>query len=752
MLTTVESAGRISFGLFELDPQAGELWKAGFKVRLPGQPFKVLTVLLSRPGEVVTREELQAEVWGSHTVVDFERALAGAINKVREALGDSAENPRFIETLPKRGYRFIAPVSFGPPLSAATKAAGGSAGDVRAVSPNTTPWNVESPRAPVLVEAPAPVSGVSETAVVGRVGPLPETGQAWSRRERWLLGLIAACLLAMLAGIWAWRRQPGATPLKVVQITHESAISAGPPGVENLLAMGTDGNRIFTSVMENGRPRLATVSLGTGEVQTVNVPQELAVNSLTDVSRDGTRLLLRGYTSSASEQPLWVVPSAGGSALRVGDVLAHDAAWMPDGASVLYANGNDLAVIRLDNGVSTPFARLDGRAFWMRWSPDGRLLRFTLLDPVTHSSSLWELERQGGAARRLQAAEVDRLSACCGSWTADGAAYVFEADENIWELKGSGLGATLSQLTNGPLRLLSPLPARLGSRIYFIGLDQHSGLQRFTPDGSFRPAPSFLTNATRVEYSRDGAWVAWVDNKEQLWRARAADGGDKLQLIPEYFEAFMARWSPDGSRLAVMARQRGKLWQTYLVNAAGGTLEPLLPEERNQADPSWSPDGQQLVFGREPDPMGRESGSRALQILDLQTRQTRVVPGSEGLFSPRWSPDGRWIAALTLDQKSLMLFDVARQQWKQLAATSAADPVWTADSKAIYVHAFLAEGQPLLRVGVPDGGIHAVADLTHFHAREIANYFFGGLTPANEPLVKPRVGTGDLYTLDLAEK
>ena len=299
MLPTVENAGRISFGLFELDLQAGELWKAGFKVRLPGQPFKVLTVLLSRPGEVVTREELQAEVWGSHTVVDFERALAGAINKVREALGDSAENPRFIETMPKRGYRFIAPVSFGPPTAAGTRIASWATGVTRAPDPSAEPQRIESlPSAATKVEAPDSTSIAPEPVVTTAVaGTLPGVWQRWSRREWWLLGVAASCALAMLTMAWFWRRLPGAAPLKIVQITHESAISAGPPGVENLLAMGTDGNRIFTSVMENGRPRLATVSLGTGEVQTVNVPQELMVSSLPDVSRDGTRILLRAYTS-----------------------------------------------------------------------------------------------------------------------------------------------------------------------------------------------------------------------------------------------------------------------------------------------------------------------------------------------------------------------------------------------------------------------------------------------------------------------
>lgn len=100
----------VRFGVFELDLSAGELRKNGAKLRLQGQPFQVLAILLDRPGEVVTREELQRQLWPSDTFVDFDHSLNTAINKVREALGDSASNPRFVETLARRGYRFIAPV------------------------------------------------------------------------------------------------------------------------------------------------------------------------------------------------------------------------------------------------------------------------------------------------------------------------------------------------------------------------------------------------------------------------------------------------------------------------------------------------------------------------------------------------------------------------------------------------------------------------------------------------------------------
>jgi cholera toxin transcriptional activator len=100
----------VRFGVFELDRQAGELRKSGLKLRLQGQPFQVLTLLLDRAGEVVTREELQQQLWPSDTFVDFDHSLNTAINKVREALGDSASSPRYVETLARRGYRFIAAV------------------------------------------------------------------------------------------------------------------------------------------------------------------------------------------------------------------------------------------------------------------------------------------------------------------------------------------------------------------------------------------------------------------------------------------------------------------------------------------------------------------------------------------------------------------------------------------------------------------------------------------------------------------
>ena len=106
--------GVIRFGQFEVDARSGELRRSGIKIKLSGQPFDVLVALLEKPGQIVTREELHDKLWSQDTFVDFEQGLNKAINRVRDTLGDDADNPRFIATLPRRGYKFIAPVEALP--------------------------------------------------------------------------------------------------------------------------------------------------------------------------------------------------------------------------------------------------------------------------------------------------------------------------------------------------------------------------------------------------------------------------------------------------------------------------------------------------------------------------------------------------------------------------------------------------------------------------------------------------------------
>jgi Tol biopolymer transport system component/DNA-binding winged helix-turn-helix (wHTH) protein len=746
----LEKAAQITFGLFEVDLQSGEIWKSGHRVRLQDQPFRVLATLLTKPGQVVTHGELQLQVWGPDTNVDFERALAVAIKKIREALSDSAENPRFVETLAKRGYRFIAPVTVASAASARLPVNGTNGDRTSALLTAVDSPPVPFAGIPTAIRGAEPDASQTPPATKNAIQKRPD----WSRRRLVLFGLSSAFLLCLVATIWLRARPAVLPPLRVEQITHDSPVAAGPPSMENLLTLVTDGQRIFTSVLVGGRSQLAAIDISTGGVQPLTIPTELAAAKVVDISRDGSHLLLRSQLSTQSEQPLWIVPTAGGGALRVGNVQAQDATWMPDGASILYANGNELSQIRLDGGTITPVAKLPGRAFWLRWSPDGKLLRFTVMDPLTHTGSLWELKRDSKAAAPLLKSRIGRAVDCCGTWMPDGKAYVFQANDNsssnLWELRSSGISSSLTQLTNGPLSFFSPIAARSGQRIYFYGSDQPSGLQRYEGEQlGFRPEHTFLADANRVAYSHDRQWVAWGDLAGKLWRARSADGSDMIQLTSNDLEVFSAQWSPDDTKLVIMARRSGETWQIYIVSADGGRPEALMKDDRNVADPGWSADGKEIVFGREPDSMGQESGPHTIELFSLQNQVRTTVPHSEGLFSPRWSPDGKWIAALTLAQDKVMLFDVANQRWSELASTSASDPTWSNDSKAIFVHAFLDENQPIIKIFVPSDEVKVVASSADFHSGEPADYFFGGLTPDDLPLVRPRVGTGNLFTMDL---
>ncbi len=751
---------RLSFGLYEIDLQSGELWKAGFRIKLQGQPFKVLATLLEKPGQVVSREELQTRLWGKDTVVDFDHSLGTAINKIREALGDSADNPRFIETLARRGYRFIAPVGVIEPVSepSAEDSHASLAGDVTGLSSlplapgapepsgGAHPADPGPPGAGTNAEFASVAAAFATTRVEGAASRARFSGQIfWTS--------IGLCALAALAvGYYAGSSRAIKVPPHISQITDNGHLSPSVDSMEDLAASATDGVYLYAATIDGGHSILSSISISGGLVEPVNLPAEVASPALGDISPDGSRLLLRDHLSPESEQPLWVVPTSGGSALRVGDVLAHDATFMPDGDGILYANGNDLYLTHLSGQQPIHYASLPGRAFWLRWMPNGGLLRFTILDPITHTLSLWQITPSDHTPRRILAGFNQLAGECCGVWTADGRHFVFQSSKggsnNLWEIAGRSTSHPI-RLTDGPLDYESPIAARSGNRIFFMGTDSRSELESISSGGDLTPVKGFLSDAVRVEYSRDGHWVVWTDTQGQLWRARS-DGTERIQITPGTLSVFLARWSPDGSRIAVMAREAGKPWQIYITSANGGNLIPLLHEQGNAADPSWTPDGKFIVFGSTNDTMGKDNSNRSLHRVNVANGAIEQIPGSSGLFSPRCSPDGRFIAALSLDQRQVRLYTVASHTWTTLSVSSGADPIWSPDSRYLYLHASLDPAQPIDRISIPDGHVDEIVRLADSREHDAVDYVFGGLTLDNRPLIRARVFTGNFYSLDLS--
>jgi Tol biopolymer transport system component/DNA-binding winged helix-turn-helix (wHTH) protein len=714
--TQKTGASRVQFGIFDADFTTGELRRSGVRVRLQSQPFKLLSVLVEHAGEVVSRETLQMELWGADTTVDFDHSLGIAVNKLREALGDSAENPRFVETLAKRGYRFIAPIRL------------------------------------IEEHSPADAQAAAGAAIAA---PVRSTTRLWLWRAA---GFAAVCIALALALLF---RTPARAPYRVEQVTFTGHVLDSDLDVESFSSSASDGTRIYFSHMDNGSPVLAVALAANGEISYFRLPSEIGAPLIGSLSPDGSKLVVHGHLQAEPEQPLWIVPTLGGDARRVPNVLAHDATWMPDGRRLLVASGNDLTVVGTDGSDPHRLLNVQGLAFWLRWSPDGNLLRFTVRDSKRQTAELWQANSDGSNLHPLLPGWSQPASECCGSWTPDGDYYVFQSARDgsghsqIWALRERPWYLADSkprQITNGPLGYQAPVTAPGSDRIYFIGATAQYQLLRAMPNAStFITLDQNLSAAALAEYSHDGKWIAWLNASDNsLWRSRL-DGSERIELTTPPLRIFTMKWSPDDRRLAVMGIEPGKPWKIYLIDAEGGKLTPALNEDLNEADPAWSPDGKSIVFGRPPGRMD-SSQQKAIYQLDLATHKTVEIPGSAGLFSPRLSPDGRYIAAMPLDQRALMLYDRSTQQWTTLTRRGVGDPTWSHDGRYVYFQDFLEPGKTIYKIAVPNGKPEPVATIQSLLPISATDYRLIGLAPGDLPIVTARTPDVNLYSVDLNQR
>src|SRR5262249_31771066 len=315
---------------------------------------------------------------------------------------------------------------------------------------------------------------------------------------------------------------------------------------------------------------------------------------------------------------------------------------------------------------------VSGIVLGLRFSPDGRRIRFSVLrSEANYSASIWEMNAEGGELHPLFAGLEGSAFRCCGSWSPDGKYYYFEGrlgnSQSIWVMPGRhsifhGAAGSPRRLIAGPLRFSAPLPSSDGTKIFVIGEERRVELYRYDLGARrFDPyLPGF--SAGPVDFSPDREWMVYVSYPEMtLWRSRV-DGSDKMQLTFPPVRAYLPRWSPDGSRIVFMDVQFYRPWRIALISSSGGP-ELLLHDgdDGGEVDPTWTPDGESIVFAK-----SAKNGSVAIYRLDLKTRKVSSVPGSDGLFSPRVSPDGRYISALTSGQTKLMLLDTHTNRWSSL--------------------------------------------------------------------------------------
>jgi Tol biopolymer transport system component len=302
------------------------------------------------------------------------------------------------------------------------------------------------------------------------------------------------------------------------------------------------------------------------------------------------------------------------------------------------------------------------------------------------------------------------------------------------------------QLTDSPLNLGSPLPSKDGTKLFVVGQRLQGELVRYdAKSGEFLPFLSGIS-VEQVAFSKNGQWVAYVTYPDgALWRSRV-DGSERQRLTNPPLFAMLPRWSPDGKQIVFYGWSlEGKMqgdYKAYVVSRDGGNPEQLIPDDPGlQTDPNYSPDGSKIVFAS-----GVSVESSAIRVLDLGSHQISTLPESQGYYSPRWSPDGRYIVAMPTGNISLVLFDVQTRKWSELTRTSAGWPGWSADGKYIYF-SHTIENPTVLRVRISDRKVEVVADLKGLPT---TGYWGISLTlaPDDSPLLLRNLGSQDVYSLD----
>jgi Tol biopolymer transport system component len=266
--------------------------------------------------------------------------------------------------------------------------------------------------------------------------------------------------------------------------------------------------------------------------------------------------------------------------------------------------------------------------------------------------------------------------------------------------------------------------------------------------GQFMPFLSGIA-ARWVDCSHDKRWVAYTMLPDDtLWRSRP-DGGERLQLTSAPLRVYQPRWSPDGTRIVFEGGRAGAASRVYVISANGSSgrvPETVTSTPAAERDPSWSPDGNFLLFAR-----GLPGGTLSLCVMDWKTRKTELLPGSERLSRPAWSPDPRYIAATDSAGSQILLFDFDSRQWTPLATGAGlSPPFWSRDGKYVYYQDVLGgPEQPIFRVRIGNRGIERMMDSRQLLQSNVTGYTLNGLAPDDAPIATLLRSNSDIYALDV---
>jgi Tol biopolymer transport system component/DNA-binding winged helix-turn-helix (wHTH) protein len=565
----MESSARpprlIRFGVFEVDPEAGELRKQGLKIKLQEQPFQVLALLLEQPGRVVTRDELQNKLWSTETFVDFEHGVNTAISKIREALGDSAENPRFVETLARRGYRFIAPV--------------------------------------------VGVGGVRPNVGAGLAPSADGEGKALPYKFAALAAIVVIAVALGVAG-WFWFRRLRATtpegPLTAVPLTSYA-------GTEQSPSFSPDGNEVAFSWNGEKQENFDIYLQLIGSPTPVRLTTDPADDLSPAFSPDGRSI---GFLRVSKEDATFIViPAIGGPERIVADLPDNVGrfSWLPDGKWVVT---DGLALLSTETGETRALTSPPAKSFPdfnPAVSPDGRTIAFNR-QTTWGASEIYLLElsedlKPKGEPRRLTSLNGASYDP---TWTPNGREIIFSSgiaswfDSSLWKVPASGAGEPEQLLQFSGRAVSCPTISRSGNRLAYQRAVWDPNIWRLSLSGPGVAAapPARFIASTRfeavAEYSPDGKRIAFESDRsgvQSIW-VSDADGSNAVDLLPGVGAVSGSpHWSPDGQRIAFDCDMEGKrTYDIYAIRASGGKPIRLTTDSADDVAPSWSRDGKWVYF------------------------------------------------------------------------------------------------------------------------------------------------------------
>ena len=551
----------VRFGVFEVDLRTAELRKQGVRIRLSGQSFQVLEALLLRPGELVTREELKQKLWPSDSFGDFEHGLNTAVNRVREALGDSSDNLRFVETLPRRGYRFIAPVDNGESEAKTT--------------PELPPTPSQNEQAP------------ADADVLPQPAPAP--------KARWISAVLALLLLISV-GAWLFvrfkdrqspvARQGAQQDLKVVPLTTL-------PGQELSPSFSPDGSQVVFAWDGGNSNATNPFNLYVKVIGSENIEQlthGAAKWMVPAWSPDGSTI---AFVRNGGQNPgIFSVPARGGAERRLVDakkscgMINPTLSWSTGGQQLVYATNGGIRVLTPETGEVRTLDTGQCEASAPAFSPDGKWIAFTCgLNGVYY---LDLAPAKGGRSRHFSQEDLAPLA-----WTNDSQRVVADG---LTEIKiDDGKGRPLLIAQNGSQAAIAPRGERLA---YVTEKDRVNIWRADTKTGRSRSVLFPSTVQQRLpNISPDGKRIAFDSERsgsEEVWTANL-NGSDAIQLSNFHSWTGTPKWSPNGRTIVFDSRTSGKP-ALYLVDPATALPRQISTNGMLATDPSWSNDGKWIYF------------------------------------------------------------------------------------------------------------------------------------------------------------